>query len=69
MEVGEVSPLQQGAVEGGQRSVEEGIRAVGRVIGSVGEEVHLQQSLDQVAQHLSSHGGMQTSEALGFLKV
>lgn len=62
MEVGEVSPLQQGGVEGGQRSVEERIRAVGWVVDSVSEEVHLQQSLYQVTQHLSSHRNMQTPQ-------
>ncbi len=53
VEAGEVSPVEQGAVEGWQGDVEEQIGAVGRVSDGVGEQVHLQQGLDQVAQHLA----------------
>lgn len=54
VEAGEVSPVEQGAVEGGQGGVEERIGAVGWVSDGVGEQVHLQQGLDQVAQHLAA---------------
>lgn len=54
IEAGEVSPVEQGAVEGGQGDVEERIGAVGRVSDVVGEQVHLQQGLDQIAQHLAA---------------
>lgn len=56
VEAGEVAPVEQRAVEGGQRAVEERVRAVGRVSDGVGEQVHLQQRLEQVAQHLAAHG-------------
>lgn len=52
VEAGEVPPVEQGAVEGGQGDVEERIGAVVRVPDGVGEQVHLQQGLDQIAQHL-----------------
>lgn len=55
VKAGEVPPVEQRAVEGGQRSVEERVRAVGRVSDGVGEQVHLQQRLEQVAQHLAAH--------------
>lgn len=54
IEAGEVSPVKQGAVEGGQGDVEERIGAVGWVSDVVGEQVHLQQGLDQIAQHLAA---------------
>ena len=54
VEAGEVSPFQQGAVEGGQGDVEEQIGAVGWVSDGVSEQVHLQQGLDQIAQHLAA---------------
>lgn len=54
IEAGEVSPVEKGAVEGGQGDVEERIGAVGRVSDVVGEQVHLQQGLDQIAQHLAA---------------
>lgn len=54
IEAGEVSPVKQGAVEGGKGDVEEQIGAVGRVSDGVGEQVHLQQGLDQIAQHLAA---------------
>lgn len=54
VEAGEVPPVKQGAVEGGQGDVEERIGAVGWVSDAVGEQVHLQQGLDQVAQHLAA---------------
>lgn len=50
VEAAEVAPVQQGAVE-------EQLGAVGRVPDRVGEQVHLQQGLDQVAQHLGSQVG------------
>lgn len=53
VEAGEVSPVKQGAVEWGQGGVEEQIVAVGRVSDVVSEQVHLQQGLDQIAQHLA----------------
>lgn len=56
VESGEVPPVEQRAVKGGQRAVEEWVRAVGRVSDGVGEQVHLQQRLKQVAQHLAAHG-------------
>lgn len=56
VEAGEVPPVEQRAVEGGQRAVEKRVRAVGRVSDGVGEQVHLQQCLEQVAQHLAAHG-------------
>lgn len=52
VEAGEVSPVEQWAIEGGHGAVKERIGAVGRVPHGVSEQVHLQQSLDQVAQHL-----------------
>lgn len=54
VEACEVPPVEQGAVEGGQGAVEEQIAAVGRVPEGVCEQVHLQQGLDQIAQHLAS---------------
>ena len=54
VEAGEVSPFQQRAVEGGQGDVEEQIGTVGWVSDGVGEQVHLQQGLDQIAQHLAA---------------
>lgn len=58
VEAGEVSPVEQravegrqGAVEGRQGAIEEDVSAVGRVSDGVGEQVHLQQGLDQVAKH------------------
>lgn len=54
VEAGEVSPVQQGAVEGGQRGVEERVGAIGRVSDGVGEQVHLQQGLEQITQHLAT---------------
>lgn len=56
VEAGEVPPVEQRAVEGGQRAVVERVSAVGRVSDGVGEQVHLQQRLKQVAQHLAAHG-------------
>lgn len=58
VEAGEVAPVEQRAVEGGQRAIEERVRAVGRVSDGVGEQVHLQQRLEQVAQHLAAHGDL-----------
>lgn len=49
IEAGEVAPVEQRTVEGGHGSVEERVGAVGRVPDGVGEQVHLQQGLDQVA--------------------
>lgn len=57
VEAGEVSPVKQGAVEGWQGDVEEGIGTVGRVTDGVGEQVHLQQGLDQITQHLAAREG------------
>lgn len=57
IEAGEVSPVEQGAVEGGQGDVEEQIGAVGRVSDGVREQVHLQQGLEQIAQHLAAQRG------------
>lgn len=57
VEAGEVPPVEQRAVEGGHRAVEERVRAVGRVSDGVGEQVHLQQRLQQVAQHLCGARG------------
>lgn len=51
VKAGEVPPLQQGGVEGGQGGVEEGLAPVGGVPDGVGEQVHLQQGLQEVAQH------------------
>jgi len=56
VEAGEVPPVEQGAVEGRQGAVVERVGAVGRVAAAVGEQVHLQQGLDQVAQHLDPRG-------------
>lgn len=64
VEAGEVSPVEQGAVEGGQGDVEEQIGAVGWVSDGVGEQVHLQQGLDQIAQHLAAQRDLHSP--LGF---
>lgn len=50
---GEVPPFQQGCVERGQRSVKEGLASIGGMPGGVGEQVHLQKGLEEVAQHLA----------------
>lgn len=50
---GEVPPFQQGCVERGQRSVKEGLASIGGMPGDVGEQVHLQKGLEEVAQHLA----------------
>ena len=50
---GEVSPVEHGAVEGRQGHVEEQIGAVGRTADGVGEQVHLEQGLNQIPQHLA----------------
>lgn len=68
VEAGEVCPVEQGAVEGGQGAVEERIGAVGRVPDGVGEQVHLQQGLDQIAQHLEGPEGFTVSHSV-LLKV
>lgn len=47
----QVSPVKQRAVKGSQRLVEEHVGAVGWATDGVGEQIHLQQGLDQVAQH------------------
>ncbi len=60
VEAGEVSPVEQGAVEGRQGHIEEQISAVGRVSDGVGEQVHLQQCLDQIAQHLAVQRDLQS---------
>lgn len=57
IEAGEVSPVEQGAVEGGQGDVEEQIGAIGWVSDGVCEQVHLQQGLEQIAQHLAAQRG------------
>lgn len=46
IETSEVSPVEQGAVKGGQGAVEERIGAVEWVSDGVSEQVHLQQRLD-----------------------
>lgn len=48
VEACEVPPVEQ-------RAVGEQVGTVGRVLDGVGEQVHLQQRLDEVAQHLGSH--------------
>lgn len=53
VEAGEVPPFEQGHVERGQRSIKEGVASVGGVPDGVGEQVHLQKGLEEVAQHLA----------------
>lgn len=53
VEAREVPPFEQGCVERGQRSIEEGLASIGGMPDGVGEQVHLQKGLEEVAQHLA----------------
>lgn len=53
VEAREVPPFEQGCVERGQRSIKEGLASVGGMPDGVGEQVHLQKGLEEVAQHLA----------------
>lgn len=53
VEAGKVPPFEQGCVERGQRCVEEGLASVGGVPDGVSEQVHLQEGLEEVAQHFA----------------
>lgn len=64
VEAGEVSPIEHGAVEGGQGDIEEQVAAIGRVPDGVGEQVHLQQGLDQIAQHLAAQRDLRAPSGL-----
>lgn len=53
VEARKVPPFEQGCVERGQRCVKEGLASIGRVPDGVGEQVHLQKGLEEVAQHFA----------------
>lgn len=53
VEAREVPPFEQGCVERGQRSIKEGLASIGGMPDGVGEQVHLQKGLEEVAQHLA----------------
>lgn len=53
IEAGEVGPVKQRAVKGGDGQIVEQVCAIG-VAQCVAKQVHLEQRFDQVAQHLGS---------------
>lgn len=74
VETGEVSPLEQravegrqGAVEGLQGAVEVDVSSIGRVSDGVCEQIHLQQGLDQVAQHCGAQRDLHSPSLLSVL--